>query len=153
MDERIAMGEFDARSGTQRLRDRHAEELRGLDDEEGAQALAAGERAMARVVDAFPNADLKSRADYIAEQAGQIDQLVNLMYGLLGLAIVIALVSIANSISLAINERTRELGLLRAVGMTRHQLGSTVRWEAAMVATDTPVRAAMWLTVSPRCTV
>ena len=56
------------------------------------------------------------------------------MYGLLAMAIVVALTSIANSISLSIHERTHELGLLRAVGMTRHQTGSAVRWEAAIVA-------------------
>ena len=56
------------------------------------------------------------------------------MYGLLALAIVIALVSIANSVSLSIHERTRELGLARAVGMTRHQTASAVRWEAVIVA-------------------
>ena len=56
------------------------------------------------------------------------------MYGLLGLAVLIALFSIANSMSLSIHERTRELGLLRAVGMTRHQTRHAVRWEAALVA-------------------
>jgi putative ABC transport system permease protein len=56
------------------------------------------------------------------------------MYGLLAMAVIVALISIANSISLSIHERTHELGLLRAVGMTRHQTGSAVRWEAAIVA-------------------
>jgi putative ABC transport system permease protein len=78
---------------------------------------------------------LQSRSEYVASQAGQVDQIVNLMYGLLGLAVIIALVSIANSTSLSIHERTHELGLLRAVGMTRHQVASSVRWEAGIVAT------------------
>lgn len=95
---------------------------------------ADAERALSSVSDDYPNADLQSRDEYIDSQAGQIDQIVNLMYGLLGLAIVIALLSIANSISLSIHERTREIGLLRAVGMTRHQLGSVVRWEVAIIA-------------------
>ena len=56
------------------------------------------------------------------------------MYGLLGLAVVIALFSIANSMSLSIYERTRELGLLRAVGMTRRQTRASVRWESALIA-------------------
>jgi putative ABC transport system permease protein len=90
--------------------------------------------AIGSVSDRFPNARLESRAEYIDAQAAQIDQLVNLMYGLLALAILIALLSIANSLSLSIHERTHELGLLRAVGMTRHQTGSTVRWEAGIVA-------------------
>ena len=56
------------------------------------------------------------------------------MYGLLGLAVVIALFSIANSMALSIHERTRELGLLRAVGMTRHQTRTAVRWESVLIA-------------------
>jgi len=95
---------------------------------------AAAERVISPIVADLPNAELQSRDEYIESQAGQIDQIVNLMYGLLGLAIVIALFSIANSISLSIHERTREIGLLRAVGMTRHQIGSVVRWEVVIVA-------------------
>ncbi|MEZ5179140.1 MAG: FtsX-like permease family protein [Acidimicrobiales bacterium] len=95
---------------------------------------ATARRAIERVTDRFPNADVQSRSEYVEDQARQIDQLVNLMYGLLGLAVLIALLSIANSISLSIHERTRELGLLRAVGMTRHQVATMIRWEAAIVA-------------------
>ena len=95
---------------------------------------ATARRAIERVTDRYANAEVESRSEYIEAQAGQIDQLVNLMYGLLGLAVLIALLSIANSISLSIHERTRELGLLRAVGMTRHQVATMVRWEAAIVA-------------------
>ena len=94
----------------------------------------AARAAIAHVSDAYPNATLQSRAEYIDAQAAQLDQIVNLMYGLLGLAVVIALFSIANSMSLSIYERTRELGLLRAVGMTRHQTRSAVRWEAVLIA-------------------
>ena len=56
------------------------------------------------------------------------------VYGLLGVAVLIALMGIANTLSLSIHERTRELGLLRAVGQTRPQLRSTVRWESVIVA-------------------
>jgi putative ABC transport system permease protein len=56
------------------------------------------------------------------------------VYALLALAIVIALMGIANTLALAIHERTRELGLLRAVGQTRGQLRSMVRWESAIIA-------------------
>ena len=55
-------------------------------------------------------------------------------YALLGLAILIALLGIANTLALSIAERTREVGLLRAVGMTRPQLRSTIRWEAVIIA-------------------
>jgi putative ABC transport system permease protein len=95
---------------------------------------AAAHAAIARVSDGYPNAELQSRAEYIDSQAAGLDQLVNLMYGLLGLAVIIALFSIANSVALSIHERIHELGLLRAVGTTRPQTRSTVRWEAALIA-------------------
>ena len=95
---------------------------------------AAAEAAIGRVSDAYANADLQSRSEYIDDQAAQLDQIVNLMYGLLGLAVVIALFSIANSMALSIHERTRELGLLRAVGMTRRQTRTAVRWESVLIA-------------------
>jgi putative ABC transport system permease protein len=57
-----------------------------------------------------------------------------LVYALLALAIVIALLGIGNTLALSIFERTRELGLLRAVGMTRSQLRSTIRWESVIIA-------------------
>jgi putative ABC transport system permease protein len=95
---------------------------------------ADAEAAIAAVSDDYPNAELQSRSVYIDDQASQVDQIVNIMYGLLALAVIIALFSIANSMSLSIHERTRELGLLRAVGMTRHQTSTAVRREAAIVA-------------------
>jgi putative ABC transport system permease protein len=98
----------------------------GVDD-------ASARAAMQPVVERFPNAELVSHDEYIADQAAQIDPLVNLMYALLALAVAIALFSIANSIALSVYERTRELGLLRAVGMDRRQTRSSIRWEAAIV--------------------
>jgi putative ABC transport system permease protein len=60
--------------------------------------------------------------------------LLALVYALLGLAILIALLGIANTLGLSIYERTREIGLLRAVGMTRSQLRSAIRWESVIIA-------------------
>jgi putative ABC transport system permease protein len=59
---------------------------------------------------------------------------LNLIMGLLVLAIVIALLGIANTVALSVLERTRELGLLRAVGMSRRQLRATIRWESVIIA-------------------
>lgn len=97
-------------------------------------SLSQGRRAVETVVAAYPNARVMDRAEYKHQQEAQIDQLLNLMYGLLGLALVIALIGIANTLALSIHERTRELGLLRAVGMTRRQLRATVRAEAVVIA-------------------
>jgi putative ABC transport system permease protein len=60
--------------------------------------------------------------------------MLNLVYGLLALAVVIALIGIANTLALSIHERTRELGLLRAVGITRGQLRSMVRSESLVIS-------------------
>ena len=81
-----------------------------------------------------PTASLSSRDDFIDDQAGQITSLLTLLYALLGMSVVVALIGIVNTMSLSIHERTRELGLLRAVGMTSRQLRRTVRYEAAIIA-------------------
>jgi putative ABC transport system permease protein len=94
-------------------------------------ALAA---ALHGVVADAPNAEVQSRAEFVDAQAAQFDQIVNLMYALLALAVLIALINIANSLALSIHERTRELGLLRAVGTTRRQTSAAVVWEAVLVA-------------------
>lgn len=97
-------------------------------------SAAAGRGAIERVLADYPNATLMDRTEYKDEQVAQIDQLLGLMYGLLGLALVIALIGIANTLALSIYERTHELGLLRAVGMTRHQLRGVVRGESVVIA-------------------
>ncbi|HTZ43009.1 MAG TPA: FtsX-like permease family protein [Jatrophihabitans sp.] len=94
----------------------------------------AGRAAIDRVLAAYPTAKLQDRTQYKASQVAQIDQLLNLVYGLLALALFIALVGIANTLALSIYERTRELGLLRAVGMTRAQVRAAVRYEAVIMA-------------------
>ena len=82
----------------------------------------------------FPNVDVNTKSNQIAEAEAQVDQLVTLFTGLLSLALVIALLGIANTLALSIVERTREIGLLRAVGMTRRQVRQMVRWEALITA-------------------
>ncbi|NIQ57866.1 MAG: hypothetical protein GWN71_32060, partial [Gammaproteobacteria bacterium] len=78
----------------------------------------------------FPGLDVNTASDQIAEAEGQVDQMLALFSGLLGLAIVIAVVGIANTLALSIVERTREIGLLRAVGLSRAGVRRMVRWEA-----------------------
>jgi putative ABC transport system permease protein len=82
----------------------------------------------------FPNATLHTKQEFKGSIANQIDQILNLVYVLLAMALVIALFGIANTLALSVFERTREFGLLRAVGMSRAQVRSTVRWESVLIA-------------------
>jgi putative ABC transport system permease protein len=94
----------------------------------------AARPALNRVLAAYPNAALMDQAQYKAQQEQQVNQGLNLIYGLLALAVLIALIGIANTLALSIYERIRELGLLRAVGATRGQLRAMVRYEALVIA-------------------
>jgi putative ABC transport system permease protein len=109
-----------------------------LDDSvlvKGAPWASAGmvRAAVDRAVAGFPNAKVMDRAEFQASQAKQVDGLLVFVQALLGLSIVIALLGIANTLAMSIFERTHELGLLRAVGMSPRQLRSMVRWEAVII--------------------
>ncbi len=93
-----------------------------------------GQTAAQQVADRFNAGDVQTREQFADSAAGQIDQLLGIIYALLVLAIIIALMGIANTLSLSVFERTRELGLLRAVGQTRGQMRSMVRWESVIIA-------------------
>ena len=104
-----------------------------IDIADGA-SLSAVRADVQAVVDGYGSPLLQDSDEYLEAQGEQIDQMLGLVYGLLGLAVVIALVGIANTLSLSIHERTREIGLLRAVGQTRSAVRSTVRWESVIIA-------------------
>ena len=95
---------------------------------------AAGERAVTDALAPFPTADVRDMAAAVAARAGAVDQILGMVTVLLLLAVAIALLGITNTLALSIVERTREVGLLRAIGMTRKQVRWMVRWEAALVA-------------------
>ena len=92
------------------------------------------EAGVASVAAPWPNAEVQDLTEFKEAQGAQFNQLLALVYALLGLAIVIALVGIANTLALSVYERTRELGLMRAVGMSRAQLRATIRWESVLIA-------------------
>ena len=96
-----------------------------------AAALAAVKQLSAQYA---IGATVQDQAAYKADQTKTINQLLALVYVLLALAILIALLGIGNTLALSIFERTRELGVMRAVGMTRSQLRSTIRWESVIIA-------------------
>ncbi len=102
-----------------------------LDD--GAD-LATVQAAVEEAVAELPAIEVLDRDGFVGDLAAQITGVLNVIYGLLALSVVIALIGIANTLSLSVHERTRELGLLRAVGMTRGQLRSAVRWEAVLIS-------------------
>ena len=97
-------------------------------------SLEEGQAAADAALSEFPNVDVNTQSDQIAEAEAQVDQLMALFTGLLSLALVIALLGIANTLALSIVERTREIGLLRAVGMTRRQVRRMIRREAMIIA-------------------
>lgn len=97
-------------------------------------SLTQGQAAVNVVGQKFGAGDSLTKDEYVAQVADQVDQLLNIVYVLLVLAIIIALMGISNTLALSVYERTRELGLLRAVGQTRQQMRSMVRWESVIIA-------------------
>ncbi len=81
-----------------------------------------------------PTVTLKDQQEFADEQRAQIDTLLYLIYALLGLAVVIAVLGITNTLALSVIERTREIGLLRAVGVSRRQLRTMIRLESVAIA-------------------
>ena len=82
----------------------------------------------------FPAAKVQTADEYRDEVAARVDQVVVLLYALLAMSVVISLFGIANSLFLSIHERTREFGLLRAIGATRSQVRRVVRYESVITA-------------------
>ncbi len=90
--------------------------------------------AVQTVVDSYGNGEVLTRSEYIDDQAAQINQLVNLIFGLLALSVLIAVIGIIITLVLSVYERRHEIGLVRAVGATRKQVRTSVRWEAVITA-------------------
>jgi putative ABC transport system permease protein len=90
--------------------------------------------AVTKALSAYPNLQVQTRAQFEQAQVSSVNQLLGLVYALLGLAVIIALVGIVNTLMLSVFERTREIGLLRAVGMRRRQVRAMIRSEAVIIA-------------------
>jgi putative ABC transport system permease protein len=93
------------------------------------------ETAVSNALAPFGNVQVQSRAQFEQTQVSSVNQLLGLVYALLALAVLIALIGIVNTLMLSVLERTREIGLLRAVGMRRPQVRSMIRAESVILAT------------------
>ncbi|MFJ6250139.1 MULTISPECIES: ABC transporter permease [unclassified Streptomyces] len=82
----------------------------------------------------YPQYKVSNQADYKKELQDQVGQLLNIVYGLLALAIVVAVLGVVNTLALSVVERTREIGLMRAIGLSRRQLRRMIRLESVVIA-------------------
>jgi len=96
---------------------------------------AQGDAAVNAAMEPFPQSNVQTNAEFRASQEAQINQLLIVISMLLAFAIIIAILGISITLALGVFERTREIGLLRAVGMNRRQTRRSVRWEAIIVST------------------
>ncbi|MFI8522471.1 ABC transporter permease [Streptomyces sp. NPDC085481] len=82
----------------------------------------------------YPQYKVADQADYKKQLQDQVGQLLNIVYGLLALAIVVAVLGVVNTLALSVVERTREIGLMRAIGLSRRQLRRMIRLESVVIA-------------------
>lgn len=101
--------------------------------EDGADKASVSD-GIEQLIAQQPLVTLKDQESFADEQRGSIDQLLYIIYALLGLAIIIAVLGIVNTLGLSVLERTREIGLLRAVGLSRGQLRRMIRLESIAIA-------------------
>jgi putative ABC transport system permease protein len=99
---------------------------------EGQQDAAY--KALKTALHDYPQYTVRDQTDYKQELKDQIGQLLNLIYGLLALAIIVAVLGVVNTLALSVVERTREIGLMRAIGLSRRQLRRMIRMESVVIA-------------------
>lgn len=104
--------------------------IRGSSDEQTAVRAAIRKH----LDQAFPGMAVQSNDEFIKQQQAQVNQVLALIYALLAMAIVVSLFGIVNTLILSIAERVHELGLLRAIGMSRRQVRRVIRYEAVLTA-------------------
>jgi putative ABC transport system permease protein len=97
-------------------------------------AGAASDKALERALAPFADAKLQTKAQFQSDQTAWVDQILGIFYVLLGLAVIVSLFGIVNTLALSVLERTRELGMLRAIGMSRRQVRRMVRHESVVTA-------------------
>jgi ABC-type antimicrobial peptide transport system permease subunit len=95
---------------------------------------AANTARLDRALKAFPNAKVQTQTEFVDNQLSGVNQLLGLLFVLLALSIIVSVFGIVNTLVLTVFERTRELGMLRAVGMTRRQVRRMIRYESIVTA-------------------
>ncbi|MEV5550188.1 FtsX-like permease family protein [Streptomyces sp. NPDC052309] len=90
--------------------------------------------ALKKSLDQYPQYQVRDQTDYKQELKDQVGQLLNMVYGLLALAIIVAVLGVVNTLALSVVERTREIGLMRAIGLSRRQLRRMIRLESVVIA-------------------
>ncbi|MEU6556139.1 FtsX-like permease family protein [Streptomyces sp. NPDC046915] len=95
---------------------------------------AAAYKALKSALHDYPQYKVRDQTDYKKNLKDQIGQLLNMIYGLLALAIIVAVLGVVNTLALSVVERTREIGLMRAIGLSRRQLRRMIRLESVVIA-------------------
>ncbi|MEU5402086.1 FtsX-like permease family protein [Streptomyces sp. NPDC005963] len=104
--------------------------LASADDGKEKEALAALKSSL----EPYPQYKVQDQSDYKKTLQDQIGQLLDIIYGLLALAIIVAVLGVVNTLALSVVERTREIGLMRAIGLSRRQLRRMIRLESVVIA-------------------
>jgi putative ABC transport system permease protein len=97
-------------------------------------ATDANQAALDKALEAFPNAKAQDREAFIDNQISGLSSVLNILYVLLALSVIVSLFGIVNTLVLTVFERTREIGMLRAIGMTRRQVRRMIRHESVITA-------------------
>jgi putative ABC transport system permease protein len=100
----------------------------------GGGVTTANSAALERAVRDFPEANVETRDEFRDRQLSTLDTALNILYALLALSVIVSLFGIVNTLVLTVFERTRELGMLRAIGMTRRQVRRMIRYESIVTA-------------------
>jgi putative ABC transport system permease protein len=116
--------------------DRHVEQPRNLYSFVAMRGDVSDEntRVLEEALDDFPNAKVQTREEFIDNQISALNAVLNILYVLLALSILVSLFGIVNTLVLTVFERTREIGMLRAIGMTRRQIRRMIRHESIITA-------------------
>jgi putative ABC transport system permease protein len=94
----------------------------------------ANKAVLEKTLSAFPNAKVQTREEFIDNQISALSSVLNILYVLLALSVIVSLFGIVNTLVLTVFERTREIGMLRAIGMTRRQVRRMIRHESVITA-------------------